>query len=213
MSDNDNLEEILMKSLIEFYSKDDNIHKFLNIVGYSNNDEDLDNSINFELNSKNKNFISRRILDWFVTNYSKRNKIVYDLGDPKFNPDASSNRKYKPFSVNDDYKCQLRSFQKKYFDPFCRNKRIKFYYDTKKYKRTTIGQLNFFRWVINNKIIDYILDNINDIENDMNNHSKNNSTTIKLKNKRNKNKITATRSTNKLYSKIIVNFNSDSDSD
>ena len=33
---------------------------------------------------------------------------------------------------------------------------------------TTIGQLNFFRWVINNNIIDYIQDNIDEIENDMN---------------------------------------------
>ena len=33
---------------------------------------------------------------------------------------------------------------------------------------TTVGQLNFFKWAIDNLIIDYIKNNYNDIENDMN---------------------------------------------
>jgi phage antirepressor YoqD-like protein len=33
---------------------------------------------------------------------------------------------------------------------------------------TTIGQLNFFKWAIENKIIHYIEKNMNDIEEDMN---------------------------------------------
>ena len=33
---------------------------------------------------------------------------------------------------------------------------------------STIGQLNFFKWAINNKVIEYITDNYIDIENDMN---------------------------------------------
>jgi hypothetical protein len=32
---------------------------------------------------------------------------------------------------------------------------------------TTHGQLNFFRWVIQNEILDYIRDNLQDIESDM----------------------------------------------
>ena len=34
---------------------------------------------------------------------------------------------------------------------------------------TTIGQLNFFKWAIDNLIIDYIKDNYEEIELDMNN--------------------------------------------
>ena len=33
---------------------------------------------------------------------------------------------------------------------------------------TTIGQLNFFKWAIENGIIDYITENYDDIEQDMN---------------------------------------------
>ena len=33
---------------------------------------------------------------------------------------------------------------------------------------TTIGQLNFFKWAIENKIIDYIKEHYDDIEKDMN---------------------------------------------
>jgi uncharacterized protein Veg len=33
---------------------------------------------------------------------------------------------------------------------------------------TTIGQLNFFKWAIEHKIVDYIKENYSDIEKDMN---------------------------------------------
>ena len=36
---------------------------------------------------------------------------------------------------------------------------------------TTIGQLNFFKWAIENKIIDYIKENYEQIEKDMNNRN------------------------------------------
>ena len=65
-----------------------------------------------------------------------------------------------------NYKSQLKAYSKKQFDPFCRRERILFYVG--KYNgvdndplRTTVGQLNFFRWAIQNKILDYIYDNYN----------------------------------------------------
>ena len=36
---------------------------------------------------------------------------------------------------------------------------------------TTIGQLNFFRWAIESKILEYIKENYEKIENDMNNRN------------------------------------------
>ena len=39
---------------------------------------------------------------------------------------------------------------------------------TNKYFITTVGQLNFFKWAIENNIINYIKKNIKDVENDMN---------------------------------------------
>ncbi len=100
--------------------------------------------------------VSLRIIDWFVTNYSKKYNIVLQN---KFN---------KPFIVYLEYKSQLKAYSKKQFDPFCRRARIYYEYDKDKKFETTIGQLNFFRWAIENNIIDYIIKNYNDIEKDMN---------------------------------------------
>ena len=69
--------------------------------------------------------------------------------------------------IHDNYKCQLKEYNKKNFDPFCRWTRIRFYYTKQKYFFTTIAQLNFFKWMIENYIIDYILDNLSTIEKSM----------------------------------------------
>ena len=61
----------------------------------------------------------------------------------------------------------MKSYNKKNFDPFCRRDRINLYYNKNKYFSTTIGQLNFFKWAIENYIIDYISDNITKIKNIM----------------------------------------------
>ena len=70
--------------------------------------------------------------------------------------------------VHNNYKGQLKAYSKKNFDPFCRRNRIRFYYDDNKYFITTVGQLNFFKWALENNIINYIQKHIKDVENDMN---------------------------------------------
>ena len=129
-----------------------------------------------------KSIISLRLLDWLITNYSKKYNIVYDgNGD-------------KPFNIFLNYKNQLKAYSKKFFDPFCRRNRIDFPIkqeylceDVKSLVSdnsfsTTIGQLNFFRWAIDNKIIDYAYKNHENIENDM-------ITTIQERNAQKKNNI------------------------
>ena len=76
------------------------------------------------------------------------------------------------FIVHSNYKGQLKTCNKKNFDPFCRRNRVQFYYTPNRYFVTTVGQLNFFKWAIENYIIDYIADYIKDIEQDMNTNSK-----------------------------------------
>lgn len=108
--------------------------------------------------------ISLRILDYFVTNYAKKKKIIYNHNDRYFN-------------VFLNYKAQLKAFSKKQFDPFCRKMRkvdgkkmdesIKFEYDSGKYIETTVGQLNFFKWAIQNGVLAYIVDHLTDIVEDM----------------------------------------------
>ena len=139
-------EEVLLESLHDFYKDKKHVEKILPIV--TGNSE-----------------ISLRVLDYFVTNYSKNNLI--NLGN-------KNNTKY---NVYQDYKNKLKSYNKRFFDPFCRiNKKnitnkIAFKYDDEKYIVTTIGQLNFFRWAIRNKIIDYVINDLENINNEMNNYN------------------------------------------
>ena len=134
--------------------------------------------------------ISLRVIDWFVTNYCKKNNIYWIENNSRF-------------VVYLSYKLQLKAYSKKYFDPFCRRDRIYFYYKNSDYIETTVGQLNFFKWIIEHNIINYIKNNYEDIEKDMQN-------TIKLdleKNiKRRQLSKSATKTVNIDESKIIINF-------
>ena len=95
------------------------------------------------------NSISLRLIDWFVTNYSKKYNISYMSGT-------------KHVIVYLAYKSHLKAYSKKMFDPFCRWKRIKFH-DCD----TTVGQLNFFEWAIQDEVLDYIEKNHEQIHTDM----------------------------------------------
>ena len=59
--------------------------------------------------------LSLRLIDWLVTNYSKKYNIIYPL---------QNSREIKYFNIYLDYKNQLKAYSKKFFDPFCRQKRI-----------------------------------------------------------------------------------------
>jgi hypothetical protein len=102
--------------------------------------------------------ISLRIVDWFVTNYAKKYYTVYDI----------ESKTISRFKVYNDYKLKLKAYSKRNFDPFCRWERISIPFDDEKVMETTIGQLNFFKWAIENQIIEYIQENYHMIEMDMN---------------------------------------------
>ena len=114
--------------------------------------------------------LSLRLIDWFATNYSKKNYAVYNI--------KKRNGEERRFKVYIDYKLKLKAYSKKRFDPFCRWERINIPYKENTEIQTTIGQLNFFRWALENKILDYIEKNVDAINNDMN---KRNSTSKKKK--------------------------------
>ena len=179
--------DLLMDSLIQFFSVKEYLDRVKPII--NGNDE-----------QKNKPKISLRILDWFVTNYSKKYNITYPV---------ELNKKKKNFIVYLDYKSQLKAYSKKQFDPFCRRERILFFDHDGKEIITTVGQLNFFRWSLENKILDYILDNFDVIENDMNNSLRNlykKKDGEKTRRKRTELSISATKTVNKHDVSIIVQF-------
>ena len=100
--------------------------------------------------------ISLRIIDWFATNYAKKFFTVYEVG---------ANRRFKVYV---DYKLKLKAYSKRRFDPFCRWDRITIPYGNGTFIQTTIGQLNFFKWALENGVVAYIANNYAAIEDDMN---------------------------------------------
>ena len=143
--------------------------------------------------------ISLRIVDWFATNYSKQYYITY------------STEHDKRFKVYNDYKLKLRAYSKKRFDPFCRWDRISIPYKNNQYIQTTIGQLNFFKWALENNVIDYIKNHYREIEQDMNNRNstskrKNFTNTNKTRKKREELSISASKTVHREEVEIVVKF-------
>jgi hypothetical protein len=137
------------------------LHKVLRFYN-ENNSENMDRMLSVINGTTN---ISLRIMDWFVTNYSKKHYTVYDLIG---GGGAGTSIPAKRFKVYVDYKLKLRAYSKKRFDPFCRWDRINIPYKNGTYIQTTLGQLNFFKWAIENEVIRYIQENYSAIEADMN---------------------------------------------
>jgi len=154
---------------MEFYSKDNNIDKILPII-----------------NGEHK--VSLRLIDWFVTNYSKKYYTCYNI---------SSNGNQRRFKVYVDYKLKLKAYSKKRFDPFCRWDRITIPYSDSTSIQTTLGQLNFFRWALEYRILDFIEKNVIDIG----------KSSAKTRKKRKELSVSATKSIKKEEVEIIVKFN------
>jgi hypothetical protein len=181
---------LLLTNLMAFYKNPEHLSKMIGVI-----------------NGNTK--ISLRIVDWFVTNFSKKYYTVYDL-----NSEQTQKRRFK---VYNDYKLKLKAYSKKRFDPFCRWERISIPYNENQTIETTIGQMNFFKWAIENEIIEYINENYTDIENDMNKRnstSKNRSSTeipetalSKTRKKREELSLSACKCIKKETVKIIVKFN------
>lgn len=174
--------DLLLNNLLEFYKYDNNMDKMLNIIN-------------------GKSLISLRIIDWFATNYAKKNYTVYQLQNSD-----------KRFKVYNDYKLKLKAYSKRRFDPFCRWERINIPYKENSYIQTTIGQLNFFKWALENNVIDYIEQNFKSIELDMNSRnstSKNKKIDTNIKKTRKKREelsVSASKSIKKEKVEIVLKF-------
>ena len=143
-------ELVRLKGNDDFYDNIENAKNFINIV--------LGNCE-----------ISIRLIDHFVTKYSKFNKCSYKLNDGE---------KDIIFNIHFDYKNQLKHYQKIHFDPFSRGDRIPFFMNGTCII-TTIGQLNFFKWFISKKVFDYLKLKKEDVYNDMNKKNKNERKAVK----------------------------------
>ena len=116
--------ELVIASLQRFYANQPEIDK---VLTYLNGEAPL----------------SLRIIDWFVTKYSRKSFVRYPLNGQEF-------------LVYLSYKGQLKAYSKQYFDPNCRRERIMFTIPNHEPFMTTIGKLNFFRWALESNILEYM---------------------------------------------------------
>jgi hypothetical protein len=116
--------ELVIASLQRFYANQPEIDK---VLTYLNGEAPL----------------SLRIIDWFVTKYSRKSFVRYPLNGQEF-------------LVYLSYKGQLKAYSKQYFDPNCRRERIMFTIPNHDPFMTTIGKLNFFRWALESNILEYM---------------------------------------------------------
>ena len=204
--------DLLLNNLLNFYNTSNeqsvnsgkNIDKEEGDIVINNKNKNNTNFTNMDrmlrvINGESR--ISLRIIDWFATNYAKKYYTVYQVQD-------SVNR----FKVYNDYKLKLKAYSKKRFDPFCRWERITVPYKDGIHIQTTIGQLNFFKWAIENSVIDYIEQNYEAIEKDMNcrnRTAKNKVVDIKnnkTRKKREELSVSASRSIKREKVEIVVKF-------
>lgn len=129
-------QELIIQSLQRFYSAREDINEIVDLL-------------------KGTSDVSLRLIDWFVTNYSKNHNTSYILNGSEF-------------VVYMNYKNQLKAYSKKLFDPFCRRERILFQIPEYEPFLTTVGKLNFFRWALEKGILDYIKCHQPEIEKEMN---------------------------------------------
>jgi len=137
----------LLTTLLDFYKNEEYLETLKQII----NREYI-----VEHNSKK---LSIRLVNWFVTNYSKQHFTAYEI------PQEEESRR---FFVWTNYKSTEDSYSKQMFDPYCRKDRVLIPYKGDTSIETTIGQLHFFKWAIVNKVLEYIVDHFDAIEKDMN---------------------------------------------
>lgn len=169
-----NSDEILFSSLKTFFDDKEHLVSMMEVI-------------------RNQS-ISMRVLDWFVSNYSKKNNVFFVTKEGKH------------FNVYLEYKSSLKSYSKRFFDPFCRGPRVIFKDVSGKDFSTTVGQLNFFRWAIKNELILQCKSIVDEVEQDMIAAVKRRKSTDKGESRRelSKSKLKECLTTD---TKIVISFN------
>jgi hypothetical protein len=191
--------DLMNLKLLKFYEKDTNLKIFLNFIT-------KEQTATTKVGNSNSNSTALRTLDWFATNYTKYKRVNINGID-----------------IQSDYRQRLKAYQKEFFDPFRRKTRIilswkldpgyifswRIVNDGDKLFPgiennsivTTIGQLNFFKWVIERDILKFIQNNMESIQESQNKFSKS-----KRKNQTKGTIIKNGSVAHKTLAKIIVEF-------
>lgn len=134
-------DEVLLSSVLGWYNEDETrVTQFSDIV-------------------KHKNGLSLRIIDWLITNFSKKVSVSIET-------------RGIPGDLYRDYHKNLSAHNKKNFDPFARRQRICVLLFGEEKRFSTIGQLNFFRWFLQKNLCSFLLENKPIIEKHMRDYEK-----------------------------------------
>jgi hypothetical protein len=163
-------EQWVLYRLEKFYAEPSNFNRVKNIID-------------------GKSKISLRLIDWFVTNYSKKYNVTYVT------------KTQKHMIVYLSYKSHLKAYSKKMFDPFCRWKRIKFHD-----METTVGQLNFFEWAITDEVLKYLEDHQEEVHKDMENRLQDSKKKEEQPKKRHELSNSATKSMKHHDTRVTISF-------
>lgn len=131
------------------------LHEIVKSGFYS---EDVLRNLVIKLNNETSNAPRLRAYDWAVTNYAKGNPMVMLVK----NKDGT-NAMVDP---NLAYEGELRKHHRLLFDPFRRGTHIFFDIDTNIH-RSTVGQLTFIKWCIDNGVDKYVESNLKMIRSHM----------------------------------------------
>ena len=93
--------------------------------------------------------VSLHTIYWFVSDYAKRRRAFIDM--------------------HRSYCAQLEAHSKHRFCPFrTRGGRVHLYYEKGRYIEATVGQLNFFHWMLpQTAVLEYIAEHAAEIDEDM----------------------------------------------
>ena len=142
-----NKDKLLLNNILVFY-RENNFKNFKKMLEYT---------------TQKKKKIPLRYIEWFVMNYSKKYPVSYNI--------LRTNGKVEYFSVNMSYMSQVDGIGKNEFDPYCRGNTIDLEYtddnDNKNIIQTCYKQLKFFKWAIENKVLDYIEKHLEEIKQDI----------------------------------------------
>lgn len=84
--------------------------------------------------------ISRRVMDWFVVNYSKKWPVMYRWeAKPGW---------VEEVNVFKNYELHMKKYQKHSLDVFCRGKQRVFFQLDGRIMQSAVAQLNFVRWAV-----------------------------------------------------------------
>lgn len=133
-------EMLLKQSLLEFFKPAHRFKTFYDVVN-------------------KKTDYSLRVLEWFVTKYAEKYDVSYVIPLP--------GGKRKEINIATDYHNQMSSYQKKCFDPFRRHDKFLISNGQGLTFVTTVCQMNFFKWAIENKVLDYVQTHLSEIKADM----------------------------------------------